>query len=106
MCNTAIVFVQCNGYSGPETPGWTGLDSTWIPIIPVTAHWEDRLGKDLTGTQFPLALAWAIAIHKSQALILLEAAINLGPTDFQAGLAISHVKSLKDLAFRSHFPWS
>jgi len=54
-------------------------------------------------------LAWAITIHKSQGLTLPEAVIELGPKEFTAGLsfvAISRVKTLGGLAFRSSFPLS
>jgi ATP-dependent exoDNAse (exonuclease V) alpha subunit len=54
-------------------------------------------------------LAWAITIHKSQGLTLLKAVIELGPKDFSAGLsfvAISRVKTLAGIAFRSHFALS
>jgi ATP-dependent DNA helicase PIF1 len=30
----AIVFVQFNGYSGPETPAWEGISLSWVPIVP------------------------------------------------------------------------
>ncbi len=30
----AVVFVKLESYSGPETQGWTGLDPTWVPIVP------------------------------------------------------------------------
>jgi len=51
-------------------------------------------------------MAWGITIHKSQGLTLEHAVIELGRSDFSAGLsfvAISRVKSLKGLAFRSRF---
>ena len=51
-------------------------------------------------------LAWGITIHKSQGLILEKAVVELGSKDFFAGLtfvAISQVKTLKGLAFCTHF---
>lgn len=59
--------------------------------------------------QFPLTLAWAITIHKSQGLTLECAVIDLGSRDFASGLsfvAISRIKSLTGLAFRSAFTLS
>jgi ATP-dependent exoDNAse (exonuclease V) alpha subunit len=50
--------------------------------------------------------AWGITIHKSQGLTLKRAVIELGAKDFAMGLsfvAISQVKSLDGIAFRSNF---
>jgi hypothetical protein len=30
----AVVFVQFDGYSGPETPAWEGISPSWVPIAP------------------------------------------------------------------------
>jgi ATP-dependent exoDNAse (exonuclease V) alpha subunit len=103
----AVVFVKFDGYSGPETPGWEGTDPTWVPIVPSVARWENKSGKSLTRTQIPLTMAWGITIHKSQGLTLEKAVIELGRADFSAGLsfvAISRVKTLKGLTFRTRFP--
>lgn len=101
------IYCLCSYYlKGPDNPCWDGIDPRWIPIVPVTARWE-KGGKNLTRTQLPLCLAWAITIHKSQGLTLLKAVIDLGPKDFSAGLsfvAISRVKTLKGIAFRTSFP--
>ena len=51
-------------------------------------------------------LAWGIIIHKSQGLTLEKAVVKLGAKDFSAGLTsvtISQVKTLKGLAFHTHF---
>ena len=51
-------------------------------------------------------LAWGITIHKSQGLTLEKAVVELDEKDFSAGLtfvAISHVKTLKGLAFHTCF---
>lgn len=74
--------------------------------MPVTARWEHG-DKALTRTQFPLRLAWAITVHKSQGLTLDKAVIDLGDTDFTPGLsfvAMSRVKKLSGLMFKSPFP--
>ena len=51
-------------------------------------------------------LAWGITIHKCQGLTLKKAVVELEDKDFSAGptfVAISRVKTLKDLAFHTHF---
>ena len=51
-------------------------------------------------------MAWGITIHKSQGLTLEKVVVELGENYFSAGLsfvAISQVKTLQGLAFRSHF---
>jgi hypothetical protein len=96
-------------YTGPQTPGWDGIDPYWVPITPITASWEDRLGQSLSQTQIPLTPAWAITIHKSQHLTLSKVVIDLGEKDFSPGLsfvAMYCVKDFKGLAFHIHFPWS
>jgi hypothetical protein len=102
----AVVFVEFSGYSGPETPEWEGITPSWVPIVPSVARWENKSGKALARTQLPLTMAWGITIHKSQGLTLEKAVIELGHADFSAGLsfvAVSRVKSLAGLAFRSRF---
>src|SRR6202451_2820239 len=114
LCNfkdTQVCFEICNKINltillGPETPAWDGIEPSWVPIVPSTATWENKTGKELSRTQLPLRLAWAITIHKSQGLTLEKAVVELGSKDFSAGLtfvAISQVKTLKGLAFRTHF---
>jgi hypothetical protein len=93
-------------WTGPETPGWEGIEPSWIPIIPSTATWETKSGKELSRTQLPLTLAWAVTIHKSQGMTLEKVVVELGPSDFTPGLsfvAISRVKTLQGLAFCSRF---
>ena len=51
-------------------------------------------------------LAWSVTIHKSHVLTLEKAVVELGEKDFSAGLtfvAIYCIKTLKGLAFHTHF---
>ena len=85
---------------------WEGVDPTWVPIVPATSEWE-KDGVQCSRKQFPLVLAWAITIHKSQGMTLDRAVIDVGVKEFSPGLsfvAISRVRSLQGLAFRQWFP--
>ncbi len=62
---------------------------------------EEELG---TFTQYPIRLAWAITIHKSQGLTFEKAVIDCGQA-FAAGqvyVALSRLTSLGGLVIRSH----
>jgi ATP-dependent exoDNAse (exonuclease V) alpha subunit len=92
------------------------FDSLSLPLFPgcilgvvliflVTRQFEYH-GISCSRTQFPLRLAYAITVHKSQGLTLSKARINLNQREFCLGLsyvAISRVKHLQDLVFESSF---
>lgn len=66
---------------------------------------KDKICEEVLGTfrQFPLRLAWAVTIHKSQGLTFDHAIIDAG-SSFAAGqvyVALSRLRSLKGLVLQS-----
>jgi UvrD-like helicase C-terminal domain len=100
----AVVMVSMAGYKGPTL--WHTPDGTPIvPIVPFTVRWFNKAGKSCSRTQFPLNIAYAITIHKSQGMTLDKVVIDLDDHDFTRGLsfvAISRTRAITDIAFRSH----
>ncbi len=69
-----------------------------ISIERYTADYELGRNNYITRSQFPLTLAWAITVHKSQGLSLNAVMIDLGESIFEAGMAyvaLSRARLLK-----------
>ena len=66
---------------------------------------EDKINEETLGTfsQFPLRLAWAVTIHKSQGLTFDQAIIDAGSAfaPGQVYVALSRVRSLQGLVLKS-----
>ncbi len=94
------IQVSFDKYSGP-----TIYDNESLPITPVTASYNEQNIK-CTRKQFPLVLAYAISIHRSQGVTLDKAIVDIEDNEFQAGLtyvALSHVKTLEGLLLKPAF---
>ena len=98
----AIIMVDFS-YSGPAS---VDVDGTHVvPILPKTTQW-DTGSVTCSRTQFPLHLAFAITVHKSQGLTLGKVVLNLTSSDFTPALtyvAVSKVSSIYSIAIKEPF---
>ena len=96
-------MVSIPSYKGPTI--WRTNDG--IPIVSIVssiARWNSKNGQSCSRTQFPLRIAYAVTIHKSQGMTLNKVVIDLGFKEFTTGLtfvACSRVRAITDIAFRS-----
>ncbi|KAL2048540.1 hypothetical protein N7G274_000452 [Stereocaulon virgatum] len=98
----AIIMVDFS-YSGPAS---VDVEGTYVvPILPKTTQW-DAGSVTCSRTQFPLHLAFAITVHKSQWLTLGKVVLNLTSSDFTPALtyvAASTVRSIYGIAIEEPF---
>ncbi|KAG5933825.1 hypothetical protein E4U59_006606 [Claviceps monticola] len=120
-----MLMVHFDSYTGPPVKELTGDPNLAMhiaqhfsadeqarldlkKIIPIFRSRRDFIyrGKPCTRTQFPLTVAYAISVPKSQGCKLDKAVIDISAKDFTpelAYVAVSCVKSLKGIMFDSPF---
>ncbi|MEW6088177.1 MAG: HRDC domain-containing protein [bacterium] len=95
------VFVQCPGGTDPVL----ALPVEWQNIKYSIDETTKEIKEDVTGTftQYPLKLAWAITIHKSQGLTFEKAVIdaNAAFAHGQVYVALSRLKTLDGLVLNT-----
>jgi len=95
------IFVQCEGESGEIEVGKEEWENIRYTLNKTTRHLES----DVLGSfkQYPLRLAWAITIHKSQGLTFDKAIIDAGESfaPGQVYVALSRCTNLNGMVLKS-----
>ena len=96
------IMVDFDGYKGPFFE-----DTGTVPVFLATTRFRHN-NHDCERTQFPLVVAYAITIHKSQGMTLEKAVLNIEKKDFRPGLSYvgtSRVTSKGGLMFETTFDY-
>lgn len=93
-----------DGYTGPFLDAIPD-ERPVVPILPSTRDFF-RGSAACQRVQFPLAVAHAVTVHKSQGLTIDRAVMDISSREHQSGLtyvAVSRVKSLQSIMFDTSF---
>jgi ATP-dependent exoDNAse (exonuclease V) alpha subunit len=96
---------QPSPQSGEGERVWIRTNGEVIPVERFTWRYDRNDPEAATFTQFPLRLAWAMTIHKSQGLTLDSAYLDIRAArePGQAYVAVSRVRTLAGLQFKEWF---
>lgn len=100
------VLVQFDQYHGPSFNNNDRIPAV-VPIFRSTREFT-RGNKICRRSQFPLTVAYAVTIHKTQGLTVDRAVLNIAEGDFAQGqsyVAVSRVKTLKGILFQEPFDY-
>jgi hypothetical protein len=99
---SSLLLINFDEYSGPVFPH---CSPSIISVFSTTRQFEFK-GVICSCTQFPLWLAYAITVYKSQGLALSKAVLNLNQREHCLGLSyvgVSQVKTLDRVLFEVPF---
>jgi len=97
-----VILIRFDDYTGPDFPSY----GPGIVLVFSTTRQFEYKGVSCSRTQFPLRLAYAITVYKSQGLTLSKAVMNLNQREHCLGLsyvAVLRVKTLTGLLFEAPF---
>lgn len=101
------VMVEFDGYTGNKVYVARNTGERCVPVAPMKRQFRMK-GKTQYAfrTQFPITLAYAITVHKSQSQTLEKAVMDISAREFVPGLiytAVSRMKSLDDFLIEEPF---